>query len=256
MKVESRVSMVCSLALLLLAICHVRLTNALTYHFIDGTPLCFSETIENVAEMQITGSYEWISNKAYPQEEVRLSLSITDPSSHVHYMKKMTEGEHSFAISLAATVLPGEQLICFTPQPKFVATEENPLRLVVELDQVQRERPDKDKIVVENIRKRKQVDGLEVFTFREAGGQLKVNLQPRVYLKRIEGALESMESALDKLVAGLETSVNRESRMRKTSESTFTRVWVCAVLLIGVITGVLWMEFRFLKSTLRKKKLV
>jgi p24 family protein alpha len=256
MMVLFRVRVACVLSILLSVICHISVAHALTYHFIDGTPLCFSEVIHNTRDTQITGTYNWIANTAYPADQVRLSLSVTDASTHPYYSKKMQEGEHSFAIVLSNEVLPGEQLICFTPHSKFVATEENPLQLRIELDQAQKETMDKDKLVIENIRKRRQVDGLDVFTFREAGGQLKDILQPRVYLERIDKALESMEQALDKVAADLTTSVKQDSRMRQTSESTFTRVWVCALLLIAVISGVLWMEFRFLKSTLRKKKLV
>lgn len=254
MKAQYRVSVACLVALLSV-LCHLSLVHALTYHFVDGTPLCFSEVVENMRETQITGTYEWIPNRAYPVDDAQLTLRLTDPSSQLRHQTKMTEGEHSFAFLLSDSV-PGEQLICITPSPKFVAKEGNPLKVRVMLDQVQKSTVDKDKEVVDNIRKRKQVDGLDVFTFREAGGQLKDILQPRVYLKQIGDALEVMEDALDKLVADLNTSVMRESRMRQTSESTFTRVWVCALLLIAVITCVLWMEFRFLKSTLRKKKLV
>ncbi|KPI88579.1 putative COP-coated vesicle membrane protein erv25 precursor putative ER--golgi Erv25p [Leptomonas seymouri] len=256
MKLQFRVRAACLLALLLSALCHVSSVNALTYHFTDSTPLCFSETIDNIADTHITGTYHLIANQAHPPTSVRMSLSVTDPTSKVYYMKKMSVGEHSFSIKPDHFVTPGEQIICFSPNPDFVASESTPLSLRVELDQVQASKPDKDKMVVEGIRKRKQVDGLEVFTFREAGGQLKANLQPRAYLDKIENALISMEFALDKVVGDLESSVRSESRMRQTSESTFTRVWVCALLLIAVISGVLWIEFRFLKSTLRKKKLV
>lgn len=254
---QSRVGAVCVLALLLSLACHTTVANAVLYYFTDGTPLCFSEVIENVRETQITGTYEWIPNQSYPPHEVNLKLTVTDASTRAYYGKTMAEGQHSFAVVLNENVVPGEQLICFTPSDKFLATANNPLKLRVELDQVAKnKKEDKDKVVVETIRKRRQVDGLDVFTFREAGGQVKVNLQPREYLEKIEGALDSMEVALDTLVADLDASVKKESRMRQTSESTFTRVWVCALLLIAVITGVLWMEFRFLKSTLRKKKLV
>lgn len=257
MALHSRMALVCLLVVVFSALCHTTVANALVYHFLDGSPLCFAEVIENIGGTQITGTYNWIANSAYPASSVLLSMSVTDASQRKYYGKKMMEGEHSFAITLGTDVVPGEQLICFEPSSKFIATPANPLKLRVELDQAQKEEPmNKEKMAQESIKKRRQVDGLDVFSFREAGGQPKDILQPREYLNKIEKALDTMEFALDRLVADLNMTVQKESRMRQTSESTFTRVWVCAMLLIAVISGVLWMEFRFLKSTLRKKKLV
>lgn len=255
---QLRTSAVCLLALLLTTLLlHTTNANALTYYFLDASPLCFAEVIDNVAGTQITGTYDWIANPAYSTSDVQLMQYAVDASQRRYFGKKMLEGEHTFAITLGEEVIPGEQLICFQPSSKFIATPANPLKLRVELDQTQKDKKmDKDKIAQETLKKRRQVDGLDVFTYHEAGGQPKDILQPREYLEKIEGALDSMEVALDRLVTDLNATVLKESRMRQTSESTFTRVWVCAILLIAVISGVLWMEFRFLKSTLRKKKLV
>ncbi|AYU83575.1 transmembrane emp24 domain-containing protein [Leishmania donovani] len=230
--------------------------QALTYHFVDSKPLCFSEIIENVQTSQITGVYDWKPSAHSPASQVRLRLSAKDGTGNVYYDKEMMEGEHSFAVQLNPNVLSGEQLICFTASSNFVASEEKPVKVSIELDQAPKNEFNADKVVVETIQKRRQIDGLDVYTYQEAGGELKDILQPRAYLETIDRELSAMERLLDQLVTNLGTSVMRESRMRETSESTFTRVWVCALLLIGIISGVLWMQFRFLKSTLRKKKLL
>lgn len=231
-------------------------THALTYHFVDSKPLCFSEIIENVETSQITGVYDWKPSAHSPASQVRLRLSAKDGTGNVYYDKEMMEGEHSFAVQLNSNVLSGEQLICFTASSNFVASEETPVKVSIELDQAPKNEFNADKVVAETIKKRRQIDGLDVYTYQEAGGELKDILQPRAYLETIDRELSAMERLLDQLVTNLGTSVMRESRMRETSESTFTRVWVCALLLIGIISGVLWMQFRFLKSTLRKKKLL
>ncbi|KAK7199932.1 transmembrane emp24 domain-containing protein [Novymonas esmeraldas] len=230
--------------------------HALRYHFVDGKPLCFAEVIEDVTSRQITGVYNWKSSATSPASRVQLRITARDAADNEYYNKEMMEGEHSFAVLLGPKVVPGEQRICFTAAPSFITSEEKAVRVTIELDQELKNDFDPEKVIAETLKKRRQVDGLDVFTYQDAGGQLKDNLQPREYLEKIERALGAMERLLDELVAELSTSVQKESRMRETSESTFTRVWVCAVLLISVISGVLWMQFRFLKSTLRKKKLV
>ncbi|KAG5489362.1 hypothetical protein GH5_00231 [Leishmania sp. Ghana 2012 LV757] len=232
------------------------LAHALFYNFIDGTPLCFSEVIENVEGSQITGVYNWVANPMSPPSNVLLRLSVKDGAGNVYYDKEMMEGEHPFTVQLNPNVLNGEQLICFTASSKFVAPNERPVKVLIELDQELKKGFNADKEVVETIQKRRQIDGLDVYTYQDAGGELKDILQPRAYLETIERELNAMNWLLVQLTDSLGTSAQRESRMRTTTESTFTRVWVCSLLLIGIISGVLWMQFRFLKSTLRKKKLL
>ncbi|KAG5464043.1 hypothetical protein LSCM1_00223 [Leishmania martiniquensis] len=244
------------LAVLVVLVPSATTVNALTYHFTDGKPLCFSEVIENVGESQITGVYNWRANPMLPASKVQLRLSVKDATGNVYYDREMMEGEHSFAVQLNPRVLSGEQLICFTASSSFVAPAERPVKVRIELDQERKGGFNADKEVVETMQKRRQIDGLDVYTYQEAGGELKDILQPRAYLEAIERELTAMGRLLDALARNLGDSVQRESRMRITSESTFTRVWVCSLLLIGIISGVLWMQFRFLKSTLRKKKLL
>ncbi|AIO02361.1 COP-coated vesicle membrane protein erv25 precursor, putative [Leishmania panamensis] len=243
-------------AVFLLVLQAAKSAHALTFHFVDSKPLCFSETIENVKESQITGVYDWKASATSPASQVQLRLSVKDSTGNVYYDKAMMEGEHSFAVQLNPNVLNGEQLICFTASSSFVASEKDPVKVRIELDQALKNEFKARKELIKTIQKRRQVDGLDVYTYQEVGGELKDILQPRAYLEAIERELSAMEELLDQLVMGLTTSVTREFRMRETSESTFTRVWVCALLLIGIISGVLWMQFRFLKSTLRKKKLL
>ncbi|GET93288.1 cop-coated vesicle membrane protein erv25 precursor, putative [Leishmania tarentolae] len=230
--------------------------HALTYHFIDNKPLCFSEVIEDVQRSQITGVYDWKPSAHWAPSTVQLQLSVKDSAGNVYYNKMMMQGEHSFAVQLGANIVSGEQLICFATSSDFVASEAQPVKVRIELDQTPTSTFNAEKVVVETIKKRRQIDNLDVYTYQEAGGELKDILQPRAYLETIERQLSAMEGLLNQLVANLGTSVMKESRMRQTSESTFTRVWVCSLLLIGIISGVLWMQFRFLKSTLRKKKLL
>ncbi|KAG5490091.1 hypothetical protein JKF63_00210 [Porcisia hertigi] len=244
------------LVLLLSVLLVITPADALTYHFVDGKPLCFSETIENVKKKQITGTYDWKASATSPASQVQLRLSVKDGSGNVYYDKEMMEGEHSFAVMPNNNVMSGEQLICFTPSSSFVTTEDRAVKVRIELDRELKEDVNRMKEVVEKLERRRQIDGLDVYTYQEAGGQLKDILQPRVYLEAVERALGVTERLLAHVADDLAVSADREGRMRSTSESTFTRVWVCALLLIGVITGVLWMQFHFLKSTLKKKKLL
>lgn len=244
------------LALAVLVLGTATHANAVYYRFVDSRPLCFVEVIDNVRESQITGVYNWKESASSPASQVGLRLSAKDATGNVYHDKPMKEGEHSFAIILGPNVMSGEQYICITAADKFVATEKKAVIVHIELDQARKGTTNPDKLAAQVAQQRKQIDGLDVYTFQDVGGELKDILHPRAYLQKIDGALAAMEQLLDTLVAELSAGVQKESRMRETSESTFTRVWVCAILLIGVISGVLWMQFRFLKTTLRKKKLV
>lgn len=101
---------------------------------------------------------------------------------------------------------------------------------------------------------REVVDGMEVFVYRDFGGQVKSILQAPLYLQALKRELKALELDIRRKTGVLREDLEKEGRMRGTSESTFNRVWVCAVMVIAAIVVVVTWQFSLLKRTLKRKK--
>lgn len=69
-------------------------------------------------------------------------------------------------------------------------------------------------------------------------------------------SLSKVHETLDRVWAGLGRVSQLEERMRNTAESTFTRVWVCAIIIAATAAACVVLMFHSIKDMLVRKKLV
>ena len=96
----------------------------------------------------------------------------------------------------------------------------------------------------------------EVFVFTDFDGQPKETLRTHEYIQRVNTQLANIGVLTAEVESEVKHFEEATARMRQTTESTFDRIWVCAVLMIIVLSVVSWLEFAFLKNFLKRKKLV
>lgn len=106
------------------------------------------------------------------------------------------------------------------------------------------------------ISERQLVDGEAVYSFADSSGQLRSMLVPKEQLEQNERSVIQMQQRMEGILKELESGTAKELEMRHTTESTFTRVWVSALVLILVISSVVTIQYRFMISTIKKKKLL
>lgn len=95
-----------------------------------------------------------------------------------------------------------------------------------------------------------------VLTFTDAAGVPRSTLRSKAYLDELDTNLRGLVSTINRIEGLLGDATQAEGRMRRTSESTFTRVWVCSVVIAVVMAVVIVMQQRMLRNILREKKIV
>lgn len=238
--------------------------TALTYGFSETNPsICFVESFSTKQDRAVVGEYIWRSGHPLSQyANLQLQLRLPD-GTVIGPAQTMMEGSHpfSFRIAEASVVDDLEEVhLCATLRQASSdrrIEDTQPLHVAINVD-VQ-STPWQTEAVVEALRKevsvkRDVVDDEEVFSFHDFGGQLKSILCPKVYLQNLEKQLQQMGDQLGNVFSEMESIEGAEGRMRKTSESTFTRVWVWSLFIIATTLIVIYYEFHQLKGTLKRKK--
>lgn len=240
------------LAVLVLLLLHISTpAQAWRYAFRDNLPVCFVEEPQTDKHKLLTGSYDWKFNARFP---VAMRLTITDPIGLTVKEITMEPGLHPFLVSIENHV-DGAYTVCAVVTTQgFSTTMADPIWVEFNVDQVGESHFTDEEAALAV--KRNVVKGAEVFTYTDFGGQQKDILQPKAYLESVQRNLNSASQMMTNVKNVMEHLTAKESRMRSTTESTFTRIWICALLVMAVTTIVVWLEFRTLKTTLKKKKLI
>lgn len=224
---------------------------ALMYAFSKSSNICFVEEVSK-KDLFITGHYNWFD---HPDASLQMVLALYGVNGNLVSTETMQRGEHAFRLTVNSPELGAYKLCAEVVSPGFDPESGPPLLVEFDVDQTSahRETAKEEKA---SIAKREVVDGMMVFTFTDIGGESKTVLQPRVVIERIEKGLHEVESLFNDVEEGTSYLLNREDRMRSTSESTFVRVWACAAVTIVVTVCCVFAQFRMLKRTIVKKKLI
>ncbi|CCW66952.1 unnamed protein product [Phytomonas sp. Hart1] len=245
------------LSLLFIAVAFdVSTAHGLKFIFDEEPEVCFVEEITSDTNF-ITGRYNWHDRPSIP---VSLSLTLYTPSSQVVKTLEMKADENIFAIQVPPSAQPGAYLLCAAIRSpwdyKKIGTHSE-IAVSFDVDQSYTsvvESPSPKKKM--KGRDRETIDGLNVFSFRDLGGELKAILRPKEYLEELQWRVQTINEELDIVERNMIYSLNREDRMRVTSESTFTRVWIASLLTLAIMMLAIFTQFHALKSIIIKRKLV
>ncbi|CCW60078.1 unnamed protein product [Phytomonas sp. EM1] len=244
-----------SLLLLAVAFC-VPTAHALKYTFDDEPKVCFVEEITSDTNF-ITGRYNWHDRPAGP---INLNVTLYNPASKVIKSLEMKGGENIFAIPVPTDAINGAYLLCaeIVSPKNYKPTPTSPtIAVSFDVDQSYTsvlESPSRKKSMKNQARE--TINGMDVFSFRDFGGEVKVVLQSKEYLDDLQWGVDVINDQLDTVERNMIYALNREGRMRITSESTFTRVWIASLLTLGIMIATVYAQFHALKSIIIKKKLV
>ncbi|ORC92951.1 COP-coated vesicle membrane protein erv25 precursor [Trypanosoma theileri] len=237
------------LLLLLLALTFVSVpSGAVRFVLRDTTPVCFVEEVDDATRV-VSGEY----TRTGANTNVPATIIVSDPSGNEISNSPLAPGAHAFTAPVSNGMV-GPYLICVqVAQRGWVAPQTGSDAIVLDFNADQSSRTAvKPEVPVT----RQRIDGMEVFTFRDFGGQQKDMLRPAEYIHGVEKALNILDTLVEETKDEIDHLMGRFARMRRTSESTYTRIWAFGILTATVMIGVTWLQFRFLKSTLRHKKLV
>ncbi|KAH9581951.1 GOLD domain [Trypanosoma melophagium] len=237
------------LLLLLTLTCVCVPAGAVRFVLRDTKPVCFVEEVDGATRV-VSGEY----TRAGAGEGVPAALTVSSPDGEEISSTPLVAGSHAFSAPVMAEVVGPYRLCVQVTRQGWTADAGGSgggIVLDFNADQTSRTAPKADVPLA-----RQRIDGMEVFTFRDFGGQQKDMLRPAEYIRGVEQALKTLDTLVEDTKDEIEHLIGRFERMRYTSESTYTRIWAFGILTVVVMIGVTWLQFRFLKSTLRHKKLV
>ncbi|EAN78078.1 COP-coated vesicle membrane protein erv25 precursor, putative [Trypanosoma brucei brucei TREU927] len=241
--------MVMSPFLLVLVVAISTPASAARFLLQNTQPICFVEEVGEDTRF-LTGVYTRSDSLPYPPT---VKMTIKSPSGSVTWEGKVVAGTNSFSAPVSAGSIGKYQICVSVSTWGFRASDDgSSVVMDVNIDQ-------KTTVISKTevpMLKRQNVGGMEVFTFRDFGGQQKDILRPPEYFKRVEGALSKLLMQVKDVSSGIDHNIERFSRMFTTSENTHKRIWAFGVLTVLVTIATIWLQFRLLKSTLREKKLV
>lgn len=230
------------------------ITSAATVRLVDSQPVCFVEDISYGSD-SVIGRYE--RKRISTTDHIPVKLVIATPKKeHPIVTANVKPGMNTFSFKPMADDGIGFHSICFTvDQWGWKAQHETEyIQISVEVDH-------HDRFTIlpraaPEVTRQKVHKSDEVFVFTDFDGQQKETLRTHDYIERINKLLAQISVTSEEVAQEVKHFEERTMRMRQTTESTFDRVWVCAVATLVATIAVSWVQFSFLKSFLKRKKLV
>lgn len=238
---------------------------------IAAKPVCFVEEVGQENEL-IVFQYTRRMNQAGGSNDYGLRLEVYSPLSKYKYVNRVLD-KHSQILSFQTykktagystpgTPELGEYEICLSidgASSGMFGGVANTVGVQIEvlIDHRDRRKPlsSADDKQADALRKSVK-SGEEIFLFTDDDGQVKESLRTHDYIDRVSQHIRTISNNIDNVVDEAKYFVQRQGRMRLTSETSFTRIWVFSVVSMCLVTAVSLLQFFSLKSFLMGKKLI
>lgn len=239
---------------------------------IASKPVCFVEEVGQENEL-IVFQYTRRMNQGGASSDYGLRLEVYSPQSKYKYVNRVLD-KHSQILSFntykrtAGYTTPGtpelgEYEICLSidsASSGLFGGSANTVGVQIEvlIDHRDRRKPLSSATDTQAaaIARKTVANGDEVFMFTDDDGQVKESLRTHDYIQRVSQHVRVIGDTIDNVVAEAKYFVQRQGRMRLTSETSFTRIWVFSVVSMCLVTAVSLLQFFSLKSFLMGKKLI
>mmetsp|Transcript_31822 Transcript_31822/g.98479 ORF Transcript_31822/g.98479 Transcript_31822/m.98479 type:complete len:245 (-) Transcript_31822:31-765(-) len=241
----------CVALLLAVAALGVSVSEAAYFRLHDTNPLCFAEEIGYGSEIVVV---EWTRRHASASRDIPVTVSVVSPASRkVVYSNHLKEAAGTFTFKPVAGEV-GEYDVCFAASG-IDSGSNRYVELSAAIDHHDRRNllPHIDMSVTRA--KPQGGSDQEVFTFTDYDGQQKETLRTHDYLTNLQFQLATALYEANEVLTETTWYLNRQKRMRQTSESTFDRVWMLSLLTVVVVIATSYVQFGYLKRYLRRKKL-
>lgn len=232
----------------------VAASHAATFRLTDTQLTCFYEEIGYGSEI-VVGEISRTRNDAVDSIPVKFVVTTEESTALPVYSSTIRPGSSTFSFKPHASTPAGNYPLCFHVDQRGWAGNDN---VFIELSLLV-DHHDRVTIVPKAepaITRTKVHKDDEVFIFTDFDGQPKETLRTHAYLERVNQLLTGTAYTVEEIRNEVKHFEERTLRMRETSESTFERVWITSVITIGVVVVVSWVQFSFLKTFLKRKKLV
>lgn len=103
------------------------------------------------------------------------------------------------------------------------------------------------------VKNRQIIDGEAVYSYVDAGGQMKSALVNKANLLDSEKKVLQVQYRLDDIVSEAEKGIALEKYLFFMSENTFTRIWFSFILLAAAIAGVVRLQYAYLTRRVKHK---
>jgi hypothetical protein len=230
------------------------MVDATSIRIVDTQPTCFVEDISYGSDT-VTGRFE--RKRSANTDHVAVKFVVSSPKKEVPVVNTHAKpGINTFSFKPIAEDSIGFYSICFTVEQYSWKSQGDGdyIEISMEVDHhdrftiLPRAAPD---VVRQKVHKSD-----EVFVFTDFDGQQKETLRTHDYIERINKLLAQIAVTSEEVANEVKYFEERTNRLRTTTESTFDRVWALAVCTMVAIIGISWVQFSFLKSFLKRKKIV
>lgn len=242
------------ICLVLLAAALVGTTNATFTRIADHYPVCFSEDVSASSEIVVV---EYGRPSHSNTDSIIIKVKATSPySKSVVFEGSIKPGKGSFTFKPISTE-SGEYEIClFVPavDAQYLVSTKSFVDVGIVIDhhsrRVSLKQPEPD------ITRTKVKGGNAVMQFTDRDGNQMETLRSVEFLDRINKLLENVRHSTKDIDEEVQYIASRGERMRLTSESLFSRIWTFSTLTLVAMALVGYLQFNFLTSFLKNKKLV
>lgn len=241
----------CFFVLLFCAAISFECVLGLDFRVVDNSPICFVDDSNNP---HIMGRYERRqSNTSRPR---RMMLTAYREDGSVLHEEEMTSGIHFLDIPKGEVVQADEffYVCCAVSDADFKATDQRSEERVRFILYDAGNMPISSSDV--RLSERREFNGQAVYSFQDVSGQLKSVLVNKEDLVATEASVVKIQQQMENFISELQRISKNEKAIRRISEKTFTRIWVASFSLALAIAFSTSLQYRYLKSTIRKKKLI
>lgn len=220
----------------------------------DSRPICFAEDVTAASEIVVV---EFNRPSLSHSNNIAVHVKATSPDTKtVVYTGRIKVGTGSFTFKPVLTENGAYDICIFISSADYKVLSETKAHIDVGLiidhhsRRVSLSQPDPD------ITRTKVGKGNVVMQFTDSDGNQMETLRSVDFVKRINKLLEDVRHATRDIDEEVSYITQRGRRMRQTSEALFARVWTFALMTMFAMVAVGYMQFQFLTSFLKRKKLV
>eukprot|EP00388_Colpodella_angusta_P003987 GDKJ01013615.1.p1 GENE.GDKJ01013615.1~~GDKJ01013615.1.p1 ORF type:complete len:248 (+),score=14.11 GDKJ01013615.1:88-831(+) len=244
------------LAIVILAVMAILIgaANATFTRIADHYPVCFSEDVSAASEIVVV---EYSRPSHSNSDSINVKVKATSPySKSIVFEGSIKPGQGSFTFKPISTE-SGEYEICLlvpAVDAQYLISTKSFVDVGIVIDHHSRrlslKQPDPE------LTRTKVKGGSAVMQFTDRDGNQMETLRSVEFLDRINNLLENVRHSTKDIDDEVKYIASRGERMRLTSESLFSRIWTFSILTLVVMAAVGYMQYNFLTSFLKSKKLV
>ena len=215
--------------------------------------ICFAEEIQDSAEFAEI-RYNWLNK----HNDVTVNVNVISPKRRTNVLSKNLQNDWHVGTLNFEPVKDeyGEYDICFAVLSELSDSQQ--VEISVAIDFEDRSVTTQHHVDADGFSRLHPKEGnnqqADIVVFENEYGQIEETLRDHEEVEAMGTEMERINREARELLLDVTKFYHKQVRMRQTAESTFERVWGFSAITLGTIVIVGYVQYVYLKSYLKKKK--